>query len=100
MLLLISPPLSALKSSKFSAHGTVHISYSQVNRDHEEQVPVPEVFYTRQLSYPVTVTVYHMLECHDMRLMPMIDVDYDDISRRASNSVIHLLPEVDDPKEW
>lgn len=82
------------------AHGTVHISYSQVNRDHEEQVPVPEVFYTRQLSYPVAVTVYHMLECHDMRLMPMIDVDYDDISRRASNSVIHLLPEVDYPKEW
>ncbi|KAG2134424.1 TRAPP II complex [Suillus bovinus] len=82
------------------AHGTVHISYSHVNREHEEQVPVSEMFYTRQLSYPVTVTVYHMLECHDLRLMPMIDVDYDDIDRRASNSVIHLLPQVDDLAEW
>lgn len=82
------------------AHGTVHISYSQVHREHEEKVPVSEVFYTRQLSYPVTVTVYHMLECHDLSLMAMVDVDYDDISRRASNSVIHLLPEVDDPTEW
>jgi hypothetical protein len=41
-----------------------------------------------------------MLECHDLSLMAMVDVDYDDISRRASNSVIHLLPEVDDPTEW
>ncbi|KAG1782538.1 TRAPP II complex [Suillus placidus] len=81
------------------AHGTVHISYSQVNREHEEPVPASEVFYTRQLSYPVTVTVYHMLECHDLRLMPMVDVNYDDINHRASNSV-HLLPEVDDPAEW
>lgn len=82
------------------AHGTVHIAYSQVNREREEQVPTPEVFYTRQLSYPVTVTVYHMLECHDLRLMPMVDVNYDDIGSRACNSVIHLLPEVDDPTEW
>lgn len=83
------------------AHGTVHISYSysQANREHEEQVPASEVFYTRQLSYPVTVTVYHMLECHDLSLMPMIDVDYDDISHRAGNSVIHFLPD-DDPEEW
>lgn len=63
-------------------------------------MPASEVFYTRQLSYPVTVTVYHMLECHDLRLMPMVDVNYDDIGSRASNSVIHLLPEVDDPAEW
>lgn len=82
------------------AHGTVHISYSQVSREHEEQVPASEVFYTRQLSYPVTVTVYHMLECHDLRLMPMVDVDYDDIGHRTSNSVTQLLPEVDDPAEW
>lgn len=80
------------------AHGTVHIAYSQVNREHEEQVPA-SVFYTRQLSYPVTVTVYHMLECHDLRLMPMVDVNYD-IGYRASNSVIHLIREVDDPTEW
>lgn len=82
------------------AHGTVHIAYSQVNREHEEQVPAPEVFYTRQLSYPVTVTVYHMLECHDLRLMPMVDVNYDDLGSGASHSVIHLLPEIDDPAEW
>lgn len=84
------------------AHGTVHISYSQVNQEHEEQIPASDVFYTRQLSYPVTVTVYHMLECHDLSLMPMVDVDYDydSINRWASNSVVHLLPEVDDLAEW
>ncbi|KAG1756741.1 TRAPP II complex [Suillus paluster] len=81
------------------AHGTIHISYSQVNREHEEQAPAAEVFYTRQLSYPVTVTVYHMLECHDLSLVPMVDVDYD-IGHRASNSMTQILPEVDDPAEW
>lgn len=30
----------------------------------------PEVFHTRQLSYPVMVTVYHMLECHGMDILP------------------------------
>lgn len=26
-------------------------------------------FYTRQLTYPVLVTVYHMLECYDMDIL-------------------------------
>lgn len=30
----------------------------------------PDVFHTRQLSYPVVVTVYHMLECHAMDISP------------------------------
>jgi hypothetical protein len=68
-----------------------------MNREHE--VPASEVFYTRQLSYPVTVTVYHMLECHDMNLMPMVDVEYD-IGGWAGNSVTQVLSEVDDPAEW
>ncbi|OAX44681.1 hypothetical protein K503DRAFT_795305 [Rhizopogon vinicolor AM-OR11-026] len=80
-------------------HGTIHISYSLVNREHEKQVPTSEVFYTRQLSYPVTVTVYHMLECHDMSLIPMVDMDYDTGSW-AGNSVTQVLSEVDDPTEW
>lgn len=99
MILLIPRPCIGTEII-VSAHGTVHIAYSQVNREHEEQVPAPEVFYTRQLSYPVTVTVYHMLECHDLRLMPMVDVNYDDLGSGASHSVIHLLPEIDDPAEW
>jgi hypothetical protein len=88
-----------LTSLKFSAHGTIHISYSLVNREHDEQVPTSEVFYTRQLSYPVTVTVYHMLECHDMSLMSMVDVDCD-IADWAGNSVTQIFSEVDDSAEW
>ena len=30
----------------------------------------PSVFHTRQLTYPVLVTVYHMLECHGMDILP------------------------------
>lgn len=30
-----------------------------------------ETFYTRQLTYPVTVTVYQTLECSGMSIMPI-----------------------------
>lgn len=32
-----------------------------------------DTFYARQLSYPVLVTVYHMLECHGMDILPSLD---------------------------
>lgn len=31
--------------------------------------PAVNTFYTRQLTYPVLVTVYHMLECYDMDIL-------------------------------
>ncbi|KAJ7219315.1 TRAPP II complex [Mycena pura] len=50
--------------------GTIHVSYSYVNRPMASLDASPEVFHTRQLSYPVMVTVYHMLECHGMDILP------------------------------
>ncbi|KAJ7097903.1 TRAPP II complex [Mycena belliarum] len=50
--------------------GTIHVSYSYVHRPTNMLDPSPQVFHTRQLSYPVMVTVYHMLECHGMDILP------------------------------
>ncbi|KAJ6502507.1 TRAPP II complex [Mycena sanguinolenta] len=54
--------------------GTVHVSYSYVHRPTPSLDPSPKVFHTRQLSYPVMVTVYHMLECHGMDILPFPSV--------------------------
>ncbi|TFK29959.1 hypothetical protein FA15DRAFT_677283 [Coprinopsis marcescibilis] len=48
-------------------HGTIHLSYSCIEREEQESA---EVFHIRQLSYPLSVTVYHMLECHEMDILP------------------------------
>lgn len=55
-------------SSSSSTNGAVHISYAHLHRDHEHEM---ETFYTRQLTYPVTVTVYQTLECSGMSIMPI-----------------------------
>ncbi|KAF8212193.1 TRAPP II complex [Mycena galopus ATCC 62051] len=54
--------------------GTVHVSYSYVHRPTASLDPSPQVFHTRQLSYPVMVTVYHMLECQGMDILPFPSV--------------------------
>ncbi|KAI0093921.1 TRAPP II complex [Irpex rosettiformis] len=50
--------------------GTIHISYAYCHRSQNHLETPPEVFHTRQLSYPVLVTVYHMLECHGLDILP------------------------------
>jgi hypothetical protein len=54
----------------FSISGAIHIAYAYVHRPLISGGTPPEVFYTRQLTYPVLVTVYHMLECHGMDVLP------------------------------
>ncbi|KAG6909694.1 hypothetical protein DXG01_015895 [Tephrocybe rancida] len=49
--------------------GTIHFSYSHVHRERPVLSGSNEVFHTRQLSYPIMVTVYHMLECHSMDIL-------------------------------
>ncbi|KIY43410.1 hypothetical protein FISHEDRAFT_53353 [Fistulina hepatica ATCC 64428] len=49
---------------------TIYISYSYAHRPLAEGEAPAEVFHTRQLSYPVMVTVYQMLECTGMDIMP------------------------------
>ncbi|THU80824.1 hypothetical protein K435DRAFT_972612 [Dendrothele bispora CBS 962.96] len=50
--------------------GTIHASYSYVHRPQIEDKPPPQMFHTRQLSFPLMVTVYHMLECNGMDILP------------------------------
>jgi hypothetical protein len=53
----------------YSTNGSIHISYACSRQALEADPPVDN-FYTRQLTYPVLVTVYHMLECYDMEISP------------------------------
>ncbi|KZT67733.1 hypothetical protein DAEQUDRAFT_792472 [Daedalea quercina L-15889] len=50
--------------------GAIHVSYAYIHRHNETLGKPPDVFHTRLLSYPVIVTVYHMLECHAMDISP------------------------------
>jgi len=50
--------------------GTINITYGCVNPKQSSLKQPPEVFYSRILSYPVLVTVYRMLECHEMDIVP------------------------------
>ena len=52
----------------YSTNGSIHISYARSRQALEADPPVGN-FYTRQLTYPVLVTVYHMLECYDMDIL-------------------------------
>jgi len=71
-------------------NATVRVSYAYV-RQNDKSGATSEIFYTRQLTYPMTVTVYHMLECHDMSVMPLdafSDINDDSLQRDG------------DPHEW
>ena len=50
-----------------SMSGNIYATYACVDRGLEH---ASEVFHTRQISYPLMVTVYRMLECHSMDIHP------------------------------
>lgn len=54
-------------NAPFSTNGTIHISYAHSK---DPELEESDVFYVRQISYPLMVTVYHMLECNGMDLLP------------------------------
>ena len=49
-----------------STNGVIHISYAHIETANSE---ASNVFYMRQVSYPLMVTVYHMLECSSMDIL-------------------------------
>lgn len=51
-------------------HGVIHVSYSYCHRPRPTLDKPPDTFHTRQLSYPVLVTVYHMLESFNLDILP------------------------------
>ena len=82
-----------------STNGAIHVSYAYVKRSQESLQEPAEVFHTRQLSYPVLVTVYHMLECHAMDILsysgattalsPYV-ADEDMTDARVRRSLLHV----------
>src|SRR5258707_942597 len=61
LLLFLIPMFS------YSTNGTINISYAYSK---DPKLEGSDVFYIRQISYPLMVTVYHMLECSGMDLLP------------------------------
>lgn len=51
----------------FSCDATIHLSYSYARRPSETP---SEVFQTRQIIYPIDITVYSVLECRSMDIVP------------------------------
>ncbi|KAI0375001.1 hypothetical protein BV20DRAFT_1041173 [Pilatotrama ljubarskyi] len=80
--------------------GAINVSYAFVHRPQATLQEPPEVFYTRQLSYPVLVTVYHMLECHAMDILsysgatttmsPDVDADESSPESKARKALLHV----------
>ncbi|KAG5727958.1 Transport protein particle subunit [Termitomyces sp. T112] len=78
-------------------HGTIHFSYSYVHRE-PPLLNGPKIFHIRQLSFPVMATVYHMLECHALDILPFphhssgVD-DAVDERVRARREILHVSDE-------
>ncbi|KAI0031712.1 TRAPP II complex [Vararia minispora EC-137] len=50
--------------------GVISVAYGYVNRKQATLAQPADVFHTRTLAYPVLVTVYQMLECNAMDILP------------------------------
>lgn len=75
--------------------GAVHVLYAHVHRQGKDQTDaIQHAFYARELTYPLTVTVYQMFECYDMTIMPVDAID--SLCSRASMPIIG----VDDFHKW
>ncbi|XP_006458106.1 hypothetical protein AGABI2DRAFT_148600 [Agaricus bisporus var. bisporus H97] len=77
-------------------NGNVHVSYSYTHRTDLEQPS--DYFYTRQLSHPIMVTVYPMLQCQNMDLIPF--PSYMDYIQTPSTTTHHNNLGVDDGASW
>jgi trafficking protein particle complex subunit 9 len=86
-----------------STHGVIHVSYSYCNRPRPTLDKPPDTFHTRQLSYPVLVTVYHMLECQNLDILPYSpDTAFlsSDLRREHVNDAYRESLQVKDPNDW
>lgn len=67
-----------------STSGTIQISYSHIR---QEELTTSDVFYTRQVLYPVLVTVYNTLECHGLDILPFASVTAAQESQNAGSAL-------------
>ncbi|GBE81971.1 TRAPP II complex [Sparassis latifolia] len=86
--------------------GAVHVSYAYVRRQQPTLRKPTGVFHTRQLTYPVLVTVYHMLECHAMDILPYSRAaasappEFDDLDEPIVAKARKGLLNVEDVSDW
>lgn len=73
--------MESLTFHLYSTNGTIHISYAHVETANSD------VFYMRQVSYPLMVTVYHMLECSAMDILAFPSYSH---SHRRNKEVKYL----------
>lgn len=80
-----------IHSRYLSTDGAIHVAYSYVHRPVGNAEAPPDVFHTRQLTYPVLVTVYHMLECHGMDILPYDSIGNYDVMDNDAHTRSSLL---------
>ncbi|KAJ3559110.1 hypothetical protein NM688_g536 [Phlebia brevispora] len=84
--------------------GTVHVSYSHFHRPKATLETPANIFHTRQISYPILVTVYHMLECLGMDILPYSPDTISSLSDAETDSTESsarkLLLEVEQASDW
>jgi len=74
--------------------GCIYISYGYIHRPQSSLCRPAEAFHTRQVSYPVLVTVYHMLECYNMDVFPLSVEGYG--AQRTANKWQALFDDVEE----
>lgn len=79
-----------------STDGTVHVSYSYAHRTDLKEPS--DYFYTRQLSYPILVTVYPMLQCQNMDLLAF--PSYHDYVGTGEGATRRFHLDIDDGTSW
>jgi hypothetical protein len=95
--------MTTMRSDKnvCSTSGSIQLSYSYAHRKQDSLAEPPDVFHTRHLVYPVLVTVYHMLECYAMDIMPCPGFEPSRVSNGSSgDSAAQLLDGIEDSVGW
>ncbi|KLO10669.1 Trs120-domain-containing protein [Schizopora paradoxa] len=68
------------------ARGLVEASYAHTESLAGQDEPPPSAFYVRQLPLPLLISVYEMLECHGMDVLPVSSLVVEDIEDNVGDS--------------
>lgn len=78
-------------------NGTIYLSYSSVRRNSTQSSP--DSFFVRQLSYPVMITVYDMLECYAPVILPF-PLRTSGIPNHSNGVSPDERPQINDDGNW
>lgn len=80
----------------YSSSGSVHISYAYARRAKEASA---DVFHTRQIVYPIEITVYETLVARSMDIIPCWINEHQD-DTETDDSVKKSILQATNPDEW